>query len=93
MHTSFSRQGPEKVYVQDKLAQHAPTVRSVLVENGGYFYICGDARMARQVQAILCRILDEDNRSAEPGEKIVQKLKAIGRYQVLPFLQSAPRAF
>ncbi|KAL2855266.1 hypothetical protein BJX68DRAFT_253836 [Aspergillus pseudodeflectus] len=78
MHTSFSRQGTEKVYVQDKLAQHAPTVRSVLVENGGYFYICGDARMARQVQAILCRILDE---GAEPGEKIVQKLKATVRYQ------------
>lgn len=85
MHTAFSRQSKKKVYVQDKLTQYASTVRSLLVENGGYVYICGDARMARQVQGVLCQILEEDKTSAESGEAFVQKLKATGRYQVPGF--------
>ncbi|KAJ0413483.1 hypothetical protein BJY00DRAFT_306284 [Aspergillus carlsbadensis] len=81
MHTAFSRQSTEKVYVQDKLMEYAPTVRSLLVENGGHVYICGDARMARQVQAVLCRILQGSTICEEAGETLVKKLKATGRYQ------------
>ncbi|KAL2842677.1 hypothetical protein BJY01DRAFT_248942 [Aspergillus pseudoustus] len=81
MHTAFSRQSTRKVYVQDKLTQYASTVRSLLVENGGYVYICGNAGMARQVQAVLCRILEGDTTSAESGETFVKMLKATGRYQ------------
>jgi Sulfite reductase, alpha subunit (flavoprotein) len=86
MHTAFSRQSEKKVYVQDKMTQNALTVRSLLLDHGGYFYICGDARMARQVQATLCRILDENTAGTNTGEAFVQTLKSTGHYQV--FLSS-----
>lgn len=84
MHIAFSRQAKQKVYVQDHLKGFSSSVRSLLLDDGGYFYICGDARMARQVQTVLCQILGEGI-STHAGESIVQNLKSEGRYQVSDF--------
>ena len=84
MHIAFSRQAKQKVYVQDHLKAFSSSVRSLLLDDGGYFYICGDARMARQVQTVLCQILGEGI-STHAGESIVQNLKSEGRYQVSDF--------
>lgn len=75
----------KKVYVQDKLTEFATTVRSLLLDNGGYFYICGNARMARQVREVLCLILEQDTQT---GEVIIQNLKYTGRYQVITNLRT-----
>ncbi len=41
LHTAFSRDGTEKVYVQHVLQQHASEVRDVLAR-GGHLYLCGN---------------------------------------------------
>jgi homodimeric pyruvate:ferredoxin (flavodoxin) oxidoreductase len=40
---AFSRDGPDKVYIQDKIKSEAPGVYSALVEKKGYLYLCGQA--------------------------------------------------
>jgi len=85
MHTAFSRQARKKVYVQDQLKNFSSGVRSLLLDDGGYFYICGDAQMARQVQTVLCQILGEGISVTHAGESIIQNLKSEGRYQVSYF--------
>ena len=53
---AFSRDAPEKVYVQDRLWQRRREVVDWL-EGGARFYVCGDAKaMAKDVRATLVRI-------------------------------------
>ena len=40
LHVAFSREGPEKVYVQHLLKQNADDVWKLLDE-GGHLYVCG----------------------------------------------------
>jgi len=50
---AFSRDQPEKIYVQHRLKEHAAEVWAWL-QNGAYFYVCGDARrMAKDVHQAL----------------------------------------
>ena len=49
--TAFSRDQPEKVYVQHRILEHAKELLAWL-EEGAHFYVCGDAgRMAKDVDA------------------------------------------
>ncbi|MFA6916475.1 MAG: sulfite reductase [Parachlamydiales bacterium] len=55
--TAFSRDQPEKIYVQNRLLEHAIEVRE-WVENGAMIYVCGDAmHMAKDVENALIEIL------------------------------------
>ena len=50
---AWSRDGDEKVYVQDRMREHAAELWRWLA-NGAHVYVCGDAtRMARDVEAAL----------------------------------------
>jgi sulfite reductase alpha subunit-like flavoprotein len=40
---AFSRDGPKKVYIMDKIKEEAVGVHSALVEKKGYLYLCGQA--------------------------------------------------
>ncbi|EXJ87568.1 NADPH-ferrihemoprotein reductase [Capronia epimyces CBS 606.96] len=83
LHTAFSRQTAKKVYVQDLLVDHGAEVLSLLLDNGGYLYICGDARMARQVQTTLSEIISrESNVSLSDAEATIRDMKSSGRFQV-----------
>ena len=42
LHTAFSRDGPDKVYVQQRVAETADALFSLL-SAGAHFYVCGDA--------------------------------------------------
>lgn len=78
LHTAFSREGPKKVYVQHRLEEHE-SVLWPLIENGGYVYVCGEAKhMAKDVHKVLLRFAD---RSRLGGEAFMQQLTASGRYQ------------
>ena len=56
--TAFSRDQAEKIYVQDRMIENASEIWSWLQE-GGYFYVCGDAkRMAKDVDAALHKIAE-----------------------------------
>ena len=52
------------------------------LENGGYFYVCGDAtRMAKDVDAALHEIIEaEGGMSAEKAVEYVSQLKRDKRY-------------
>jgi sulfite reductase (NADPH) flavoprotein alpha-component len=56
---AFSRDQAEKIYVQNRMHEHAAEFWKWLQE-GAYFYICGDAkRMAKDVHAMMIRIAQE----------------------------------
>ena len=81
MDVAFSRDTPDKVYVQHRLWEQ----RRELVEwldQGAYFYVCGDAKhMAKDVRAMLVKAYaDVKGLSAEAAEKAVADLDRAHRY-------------
>lgn len=78
---AFSRDQDEKVYVQDRMLQHAKDLW-LFLENGAYFYVCGDAKqMAKSVDQALLTIVEEQGKmSSEKAKDYVQTLKKEKRY-------------
>jgi len=81
MDVAFSRDTPEKIYVQNKLWDKRRDVVDWL-ENGAHFYVCGDAKsMAKDVRSILSRAYaDVKGVSPEVAEQALQKLDREHRY-------------
>lgn len=79
---AFSRDQPEKVYVQHKMIERGAEIYKWL-ELGGYFYVCGDAeRMAKDVhQALIEVVAKHGEMSQEDAEAYVEGLKKDKRYQ------------
>jgi sulfite reductase (NADPH) flavoprotein alpha-component len=78
---AFSRDQDEKMYVQHKMLEHGEDLFEWL-ENGGYFYVCGDAtRMAKDVDQALCDIASEwGSLTADQAREYVNNLKREKRY-------------
>jgi sulfite reductase (NADPH) flavoprotein alpha-component len=79
---AFSRDQPEKIYVQHKMLEAAADLWKWL-EEGAYFYVCGDAqRMAKDVEAALILIAKEQGQMSEEAAKAyVKSLRSQKRYQ------------
>jgi sulfite reductase (NADPH) flavoprotein alpha-component len=79
---AFSRDQPEKVYVQDRMIQQAQELYEWL-EEGAHFYVCGDAnRMAHDVhEALISIVQNQGAKSREAAEAYVEDLKKAKRYQ------------
>lgn len=79
---AFSRDQPEKVYVQHRMLQHAKDLYQWL-EEGAHFYVCGDAtHMAHDVHETLISIVESQaGISREAAEAYVENLKKTKRYQ------------
>ena len=81
MDVAFSRDQPEKIYVQDRIWQR----RADLVEwldSGASFYVCGDAKaMAKDVRAALVRAYaDVKSLAPDLAEQAVVQLERDKRY-------------
>jgi sulfite reductase (NADPH) flavoprotein alpha-component len=78
---AWSRDQAEKVYVQQRMLEHAAELFAWL-EAGAGFYVCGDAsRMAKDVDAALHQVIERaGSRSAEQAAEYVKQLKSEKRY-------------
>jgi sulfite reductase (NADPH) flavoprotein alpha-component len=79
--TAFSRDQPEKIYVQHRMLEAGKELWSWL-QDGACIYVCGDAsRMARDVDAAWRRILVDQGRRSEAQALLeLHELAAAGRY-------------
>jgi hypothetical protein len=78
---AFSREQKQKVYVQHKMKEYSKEINRLL-EDGAYFYICGDAaNMARAVNTVLGEIIEQE-RGLKPGggDEVVKMLRASNMY-------------
>jgi sulfite reductase (NADPH) flavoprotein alpha-component len=79
---AFSRDQPEKIYVQTRLWERRAELQKWLDE-GAHIYVCGDEKgMAKDVDVTLARILAETaNGDEEAGRAKLKDLAKAGRYQ------------
>lgn len=78
---AFSRDQEHKVYVQHKMYENKKEIWSWLQE-GALLYVCGDAsRMAKDVEAILHKIIQEEgNLSEEHASSYLKTLRKQKKY-------------
>jgi sulfite reductase (NADPH) flavoprotein alpha-component len=81
MDVAFSRDTPQKVYVQHKIWERRRELIDWL-DNGAHFYVCGDAKnMAKDVRATLTRAFaDVKALAPETAEQAVAALERDKRY-------------
>ncbi|MCO7516341.1 bifunctional nitrate reductase/sulfite reductase flavoprotein subunit alpha [Pseudomonas guariconensis] len=80
--TAFSRDQQARIYVQQRMLEQGAQLWRWL-EEGAYFYICGDAqRMAKDVDAVLRQVVAEQGgMSAEAADAYVEALSRDKRYR------------
>lgn len=78
---AFSRDQPEKVYVQHRLWEQRRRLFA-WIEDGAHLYVCGDAKaMARDVHAMLARVIaDQGGVTPEAAEAKLDALARERRY-------------
>lgn len=81
--TAFSRDQPEKIYIQDRMRQTLDGIVKAYVKEGGSFYLCGPTWPVPDVTAVLEEAISAD--AKEKGKKVdprkeIEKLKEEGRY-------------
>jgi sulfite reductase (NADPH) flavoprotein alpha-component len=81
MDVAFSRDTPQKTYVQHRMWAHRRELVDWL-DNGAHFYVCGDAKaMAKDVQATLVNAFaDVKGLAPEVAHQAVQQLDRERRY-------------
>ena len=79
---AFSRDQPEKIYVQDRIREKARELYDWL-EKGAHFYVCGDAsRMAHDVHEALIGVVSSvGGKSRDDAEAYLDAMKKDKRYQ------------
>jgi sulfite reductase (NADPH) flavoprotein alpha-component len=82
MDVAFSRDQPDKVYVQHRVWERRRDVVRWL-DNGAFLYVCGDAKsMAKDVRAALVRAYaDVKALAPEAAERVVAELERDKRYR------------
>ena len=82
LHTAFSRDQGQKVYVSHRMRENAADVWRLIGEQNAHFYICGDAKMmAKDVHDIVTDIVrDHGGKTQEEAEAYVKKMESQKRY-------------
>ncbi|MDX7988849.1 NADPH-dependent assimilatory sulfite reductase flavoprotein subunit [Xenorhabdus sp. 12] len=79
---AWSRDQPQKVYVQDKLQEQGAEIWR-WIQDGAHLYVCGDAnRMAKDVEQTLLDIISQQGgMDAEQADEFLSELRLERRYQ------------
>jgi len=81
MDVAFSRDQEEKVYVQHKMLKKSKEFYEWL-EKGAVVYVCGDKEMAKDVQATILRIIQQEGGKTEEEAKLyLEEMRKQKRYQ------------
>jgi len=84
LHTAFSRDNAEKVYVTDELRKEARSIWNEIRDNGAHLYVCGDGNaMARDVHTALCDVIVQSGgtQSFDEAHKFLDEMQEQQRYQ------------
>lgn len=77
---AFSRDGAERVYVQQRLSENGRALFDWL-EGGAHLYVCGAIAMGKDVHRALVEVVARHGaRSAEDAEDYLRQLQQQGRY-------------
>ena len=78
---AFSRDQPEKIYVQHRLWERREELLSWIAD-GAHIYVCGDEKgMAKDVDATLVKILGGAKADEDAGRAKLKELTKANRYQ------------
>jgi sulfite reductase (NADPH) flavoprotein alpha-component len=82
MDVAFSRDRPEKIYVQHRMWEMRQELYAWL-RDGASLYVCGDAQaMAKDVHAMLLAIIaDQSGRNTDAAVAELRDLQRAGRYR------------
>ena len=82
LHTAFSRDGPKKVYVTDRMRENAEALWKLIGDHGAHLYVCGDAKMmAKDVRNLIQEICQNFGAmSPEDADAYVKKMEQQKRY-------------
>lgn len=80
---AFSRDQPEKIYIQDRIRQTLPELKEAIIKKNGSFYLCGPTWPVPDITAALEDIVAEE--AKERGVEVdaareVEELKETSRY-------------
>jgi sulfite reductase (NADPH) flavoprotein alpha-component len=83
---AFSRDQPQKIYIQDRMRQTMDAIIKAYIEEDGSFYLCGPTWPVPDVTGVLEEAIARDR--MRKGEKVkkgdgareIMKLKDVGRY-------------
>lgn len=83
LHTAFSRDQAQKIYVQHRMLENAPLLWKWIDVRGAHLFVCGDAaRMAKDVDDALHQIVREQGRkSPEEAAAYIEQMKRDHRYK------------
>lgn len=80
---AFSRDQPQKIYIQDRMRQTVDQIVQSYITDGGSFYLCGPTWPVPDVTAVLEEAIAQDakatGRKVDPRKEI-DRLKEDGRY-------------
>ena len=80
---AFSRDQPQKIYIQDRIKENLDQLKTAMIDNVGSFYLCGPTWPVPDITQALQDILSKD--AKERGVKIdldaaIEDLKEASRY-------------
>ncbi|CAI4062184.1 hypothetical protein SUVZ_06G0840 [Saccharomyces uvarum] len=80
---AFSRDQPQKIYIQDRIKENLDQLKTAMIDNEGSFYLCGPTWPVPDITQALQDILSKD--AKERGVKIdldaaIEDLKEASRY-------------
>jgi sulfite reductase (NADPH) flavoprotein alpha-component len=81
---AFSRDQPQKIYIQDRMRQSMNDVRQAYFKEGGSFYLCGPTWPVPDVTAVLQEAWEKEEKSKGAkkidSRRAIEELKEDGRY-------------
>ncbi|KAL1306262.1 hypothetical protein AAFC00_004351 [Neodothiora populina] len=85
MGCAFSRDQPQKIYIQDRMRESLTEIRKAYLKEEGSFYLCGPTWPVPDVTNVLEEAIEAEGAAAEGGKKVdakkeIDRLKEEERY-------------